>query len=94
MKNSIKNRIVDVISNNLVYFFANSITASDFVENHIKSITDVTEKQETRITDILFEYKQDWDNVDCDSEGATKKQDSELDSIIDKCTQTITYILT
>ena len=93
MKNSIQNQIVEVVSNNVVDYFANSITSSDFVENHIRPITDVSEEQESKITDILSEYNRDWDNADCDAEGATKEQDLELDSIIEKCAKAIVDVV-
>ena len=89
MKNSIQNQVVEAVSNNVVDYFANSITSSDFIEKHIKAITPVSKDVEIKIADILAEYNQDQDNAECDAEGATQEQDKELDIIIDKCSKAI-----
>ena len=93
MENSIQNQVVEVVSNNVVDYFSNSITSSDFVQKHIKSIVTVSEDQEEKISDILSEYNRDWDNADCNSEGATKEQDAELDRIIEKCSKAIADVV-
>ena len=83
MKNSIQNQVVEVVFSNVVDYFANSITSSDFVQKHIRPIVTVSEDQEEKISDILSEYNREWNNADCDAEGATKEQDAELDRIIE-----------
>jgi hypothetical protein len=94
MKNSIQNQVVESVSNNVVDYFANSITSSDFVEKHIRTIVTVSEEQEEeKIIDILAEYNRDWDNADCDAEGATQEQDAELDRIIDNCAKAIADVV-
>jgi spore germination protein YaaH len=93
MKNSIQNQVVEGVSNNVVDYFSNSITSSDFVEKHIKTIVTVSEEQEEKICDILAEYNRDWDNADCDAEGATQEQDAELDIIIDNCAKAIADVV-
>lgn len=93
MKNSIKKQVIKVVSNNVVDYFANSITSSNFVQKHIRSIVTVSEDQEKKISDILSEYNRDWVNADCDSEGPTKKQDVELDRIIEKCSKAIANVV-
>ena len=93
MENSIQNQVVEVVSNNVVDYFANSINSSDFVQKHIRPIVTVSEEQEEKISDILSEYNKDWDNADCDSEGATKEQDAELDRIIEKCSKAIANVV-
>lgn len=93
MKNSIKKQVIKVVSNNVVDYFANSITSYNFVQKHIRSIVTVSEYQEKKISDILSEYNRDWDNADCDSEGATKEQDAELDRIIEKCSKAIANVV-
>ena len=93
MENSIQNQVVEVVCNNVVDYFANSITSSDFVKKHIRPIVTVSEDQEEKISDILSEYNRDWDNADCDSEGPTKKQDAELDRIIEKCSKAIANVI-
>ncbi len=94
MKNlkKMKNKLVEVVSNNVVDYFANSISSSDFVQKHIRPIVTVTEEQEEKIGDIISEYNRDWDNADCDSEGATQEQDAELDRIIEKCSKAIANV--
>ena len=93
MENSIQNQVVEVVSNNVVDYFTNSITSSNFVQKHIRSIVTVSEEQEEKISDILSEYNRDWYNADCDSEGATKEQDAELDRIIEKCSKAIADVV-
>lgn len=93
MKNSIQNQVVEVVSNNVVDYFANSITSSDFVQKHIRPIVTVSEEQEEKISDILAEYNRDWDNADCDAEGATQEQDTELDRIINECSKAIANVI-
>ena len=93
MENSIQNQVVEVVSNNVVDYFANSITSSDFVKKHIRPIVTVSEEQKEKISDILSEYNRDWDYADCDSEGATKEQDAELDRIIEKCSKAIADVV-
>lgn len=93
MKNSIQNQVVEAVTNNVVDYFANSITSSDFVQKHIRPIVTVSEEQEEKISDILAEYNRDWDNTDCDLEGATAEQDAELDRIIEKCSKAIANVV-
>jgi len=88
-----KNQIVEAVSNNVVDYFANSIASSDFVENYIRCIIPVSDEQESKITDILSEYNRDWNNADCDAEGATQEQDLQLDLIIEKCGKEIMNLL-
>jgi hypothetical protein len=83
MKNSIQNQVVEVVANNVVDYFANSITSSDFVQKHIRPIVTVSEDQEEKIADILGLTQQEWDDADCAPEGATKEQDVALDKIIE-----------
>lgn len=93
MKNSIQKQVVEAVSNNVVDYFANSITSSDFVEKHIKTIVTVSEDQEEKICDILAEYNRDWDSAYCDAEGTTQEQDAELDRIIDNCAKAIADVV-
>ncbi len=93
MKNSIQNQVVEVIENNIVDYFANSISASDFVDKFIRPIINVTEEQEGEITNIMAAANRDWDNADCDSEGATQEQDAELDRIIEECSKAIADVV-
>lgn len=93
MKNSIQNQVAEAVSNNVVDYFANSITSSDFVEKQIRTIVTISEDQEEKICDIIAEYNRDWDNADCDAEGATQEQDAELDRIIDNCAKAIADVV-
>ena len=92
MENSIKNQILKVVSDNVVCYFANSISSTNFVDKHIRPINSVSEEMEDKITDILAEYNREWDNADCDEEGATQEQDKELDVIIEKCSKEISNL--
>lgn len=85
----VKKEIIETVSNNVIDYFANSISASNFIEKHIKSITTVSDAQEEKICNILSEYDREFANADCDEEGATREQDAELDRIIEKCANAI-----
>lgn len=84
MKNEIKNQLTEVIENNLVEYFANSISSSRFIDEFIRPITSVTEDQEEEIANIMAEANRDWDNAECDVEGATREQDILMDKILEK----------
>lgn len=89
MRNSIKNQVEEAVSNNVVDYFADLITSSDFVERHIRTILTLSEEQEEKIRDILAEYNMDWNSADCDAEGPTQEQDEELNKIINDCAKAI-----
>ena len=93
MKNSIKNQVVKEVSNFVIDYFANSITSSDFVQEHIRKIVTVSEEQEDEICNILADYNRDWDSADCDAEGVTQEQYVELDRIIYNCAKAITDVV-
>lgn len=94
MKNSIKKKTRESVENNVVDYFANSISSFDFVEKYIIPITSVSEEQQEEICNILSEYNSDWENADCDPEGATQKQDAELFRIIEGCANAIANVVT
>ena len=83
MKNSIQNQVVEVVFSNVVDYFANSITSSEIINEIIRPLTSVSEEQEQKISDILLLTQQEWENVDCDAEGATQEQNIKLDRIIE-----------
>ena len=80
------------IENNLVNCYANSITSSDFVENHIRKFVSVDEQKEEKICDVLAESQRGWDSLECDKEGATKEQDAEIDKHLAELTAEILEI--
>lgn len=80
------------IENNLVNYYANSITSSDFVKNHISKFVEISEEKEEEICNILALSQRGWDNIECDAEGATKEQDAEMDSYIESVTSEILMI--
>jgi len=87
-----QDQVTEVVSNNVAEYFANSITSTDFIENHIKPISSVSEEQEEKICQILKESQQDWDSAECDAEGATQEQNKALDLIIYKCATEISHL--
>lgn len=80
------------IENNLVNYYANSITSSDFVKNHISKFVEINEEKEEKICDVLAQSQRGWDSIECDVEGATKEQDAEMDAYIDSVTAEIIAI--
>jgi hypothetical protein len=71
------------ITDNITDYFANSISSSDFIDKFIKPFVPISEEQEQEITTIISEYNNDWDNAECDPEGATEQQALLLDEIIE-----------
>lgn len=74
---------------NIIDFLSNAKTATAFINEVIQPLTEVSEEQEQEITDILLLTQQEWDDADCDFEGATKEQDAVLDRIIEDAAQEI-----
>ena len=74
------------IENNLVNYYANSITSSDFVNNHIRKFVSIDKEKEEKICDVLAQSQRGWDNIECDAEGATKEQDAEMDKYLEEVT--------
>ena len=92
MKNSIQNQVVEVVFSNAIDYFANSITSTEIIEI-LRPLTEVSEEQEQKISDILDLTQQEWDNADADAEGATKEQDCDLDRIIEDAAFSIAELL-
>lgn len=86
------NAFTSEIENNLVNYYANSITSSDFVNNRIRKFVSIDEEKEEKICDVLAQSQRGWDNIECDAEGATKEQDAEMDKYIEKVTLEILKI--
>ena len=82
MKNEIKKQLTEVIENNLVEYFANCISSSNFIDRFIKPIVAVSDEQSYSIADIMAAANQDWDAAPCDPEGANPEQDANLDRIL------------
>ena len=80
------------IENNLVNYYANSITSSDFVNNHIRKFVSIDEEKEEKICDVLSQSQRGWDNLECDAEGATQEQDAEMDEYLEEVTSGILEI--
>lgn len=58
----------------IIEFFSN-------LRNSI-SISKYLNKDEESVTEILVKAQRDWDDAECDDEGATPEQDREMDNII------------
>lgn len=80
------------IENNLVNYYANSITSSDFVNNHMRKFVSIDEEKEEKICDVLAQSQRGWDNIECDAEGATQEQDAEMDKYLEEVTSGILEI--
>ncbi len=76
MKNKIKQ-----VSELLVEYLSNMINTSDVAEK--LSIT------EEKLEQILKDTQQDWEDADCDKEGATKEQEAKMDLILERAAEKI-----
>ncbi len=79
MKN-LKNKIQNEIEVNMINY---AFSSTSLINEVIRPLTSVSEEQEQKIDDILLLTQQEWDDADCDFEGATKEQDAVLDRIIE-----------
>lgn len=79
------------VENNLVEYFANSVSSEKFVEKYIIPNTTrlVTDSEVQEICEILAQSQKGWEALDCDSEGATKEQEQAMDAYIDRITSEI-----
>jgi len=60
-----------------------AFSSNALINEVIRPLTEVSEEQEQAIDDILCLTQQEWNDADCDAEGATKEQDVVLDKIIE-----------
>ena len=67
----------------MINYLSLSSTATEFINEIIRPLTQVSEDQEEKISDILDLTQQEWSDADCDAEGATQEQSAELDRIIE-----------
>lgn len=88
MKN-LKNEIKKEVEVNMIDFLSNAKSEIEIINEIIRPLTSVSEEQEQAIADILSLTQQEWDNADCDAEGATKEQDAALDKIIEDAANSI-----
>jgi len=88
MKN-LKNEIEKTLEVNMIAFLSNAKSETSIINEVIRPVTSVSEEQEQAIADILGLTQQEWDEADCDDEGATKEQDVVLDRIIEDAASSI-----
>ena len=68
----------------MINYLSGAKKAAEIINEIIRPLTSsVSEDQEEKISDILHLTQQEWENADCDAEGATQEQDAELDRIIE-----------
>ena len=78
-----KNKIEKTLEVEMITYLSFAKTEIEFINEIIRPLTSVSEEQEQKISDILDLTQREWDNVDCDAEGATQEQDAELDRVIE-----------
>ena len=88
MKN-LKNKIEKTLEVEMINYLSFAKTEIEIINEIIRPLTSVSEEQEQKISDILDLTQQEWNNADCDAEGATQEQDAELDRIIEECSKAI-----
>ena len=79
----LKNKIEKTLEVEMIEYLSNAKSSTEIVNEVIRPLTSVSEEQEQAIADILLRTQQEWDDADCDDEGATKEQDVVLDKIIE-----------
>ena len=79
----LKNKIEKTLEVEMINYLSNTSDSSTAIIEVLRPLTSVSEEQEQAITDILNLTQQEWDDADCDDEGATKEQDAVLDKIIE-----------
>jgi len=80
---NLKNKIEKRMEVEMINYLSNAKNSTEIINEVIRPLTEVSEEQEQEIGDILNLTQQEWDDADCDSEGATKEQDVVLDKIIE-----------
>ena len=88
MKN-LKNKIKMEVEVNMINFLSNAASSTAIINTAIRPLTSVSEEQEQKISDILDLTQQEWEEADCDPEGATKEQNITLDKIIEDAANSI-----
>ena len=85
----LKNKIKMEVEVGMIDYLSNAKSAASITNEVIRPLTEVSEEQEQKISDILNSTQQEWDDADCDAEGATKEQDAALDKIIEDAANSI-----
>ena len=80
---TLKNKIEKTLEVEMINYLSNAKSEIEIINEIIRPLTEVSEEQEQKISDILSLTQQEWDAADCDAEGATKEQDVALDKIIE-----------
>jgi len=65
----------DMLKGMIVEYFGNGISSDEIAE--------FLKKDEEVIGEIMAQAQREWDTVEVDEDGPNKKQDAELDNIID-----------
>ena len=80
---TLKNKIEKTLEVEMINYLSNAKSEIEIINEIIRPLTEVSEEQEQKISDILSLTQQEWDDADCDAEGATKEQNTALDKIIE-----------
>jgi hypothetical protein len=87
-----KEKIRTAIENNLVLYYANSLSAYQFIDKYIRVYHNISEEQEEAIHDIFAQSKVVWSKLECDLEGPSKEQNEEMDKHLEEVTKEILQI--
>lgn len=60
----------------LIQYASNDISSSDIAD--MLNLSD-----DIRVANILTDFQSDWDQCECDDEGATKEQDKAMDALLE-----------
>jgi hypothetical protein len=83
MEKNLKNEIKNEMEVNMIEYLSNAKSETSIINEVLRPLTEVSEEQEQEIEAILEHTQQEWNNADCDAEGATKEQNIVLDKIIE-----------
>ena len=80
---TLKNKIQKTLEVEMINYLCGAKSANEFINEILRPLTEVSEEQEQKISDILDLTQREWENADCDAEGATQEQAAHLDRIIE-----------
>ena len=85
MKNKFRRKIED----DLIEYFANSMTSHQLITENISAFGEISNEIEENICNLLAHSQRGWDAIECDAEGATASQDAEMDKFLKQVAQEI-----
>ena len=86
---NLKIKIKNEMEVEMIHYLSNAKNSTEIIDEILRPLTSVSEEQEQEIDNILCLTHQEWEDADCDAEGANKEQDAVLDKIIEDAAEEI-----